>query len=163
MKRELNILIKSTKVIVSILLITAMFGGCKKYEQGPAFSLRSKTVRVANTWKIESYYKNDIEQPITEEEKNIEIELTKDGQMTISGTASYNNDIYKGPAKGTWKFDVNKENIYFAVYFYTKNEKTYNKYSLKILKIIKLKNNEMWLSTPDYDILHSYSIHLKSK
>jgi len=41
---------------LSILFVTIpLIQSCKKYPEGPAFSLRSKTERVSNTWKVENY------------------------------------------------------------------------------------------------------------
>jgi hypothetical protein len=56
--------------ISSILLLTAlMFGGCKKYEDGPGLSLRSKKERVAADWNVvEEKYDGEVyeNQPYTD-------------------------------------------------------------------------------------------------
>lgn len=45
---------------ISIILIisTACILSCKKYEEGPLISLRSKTVRLSNSWILENFFKN---------------------------------------------------------------------------------------------------------
>ena len=46
--------------LLKILLFTIFisFVSCKKYENGPAFSLMSKKARIANIWKVDTYILN---------------------------------------------------------------------------------------------------------
>ena len=34
---------------------------CKKYDEGPALSLRSKKSRIANKWKVDKLFKNGVD------------------------------------------------------------------------------------------------------
>jgi hypothetical protein len=52
---------KIKKSILIIFIATAVFAvipACKKYPEGPAFSLRTRTERVANTWRVDNYKVN---------------------------------------------------------------------------------------------------------
>jgi len=44
--------------MIFLFLSSSLYIGCKKYEEGPAMSLRSKKGRVANKWKVDAYLKN---------------------------------------------------------------------------------------------------------
>src|SRR4051812_28318718 len=65
-KPKLNQLLKiiymKNKVTLLIILLAGItipaIQSCKKYSEGPALSFRSKTERVANTWKIDNYKVN---------------------------------------------------------------------------------------------------------
>ena len=43
------------------ILFAILLCSCKKYKEGPAISLRTKTNRITGTWKIEKLYINDID------------------------------------------------------------------------------------------------------
>ena len=51
------------KMSVFIILLAGLMmptiQSCKKYPDGPTISLRSRTERVANTWKVDNYKIND--------------------------------------------------------------------------------------------------------
>lgn len=42
----------SSTLRLSLILILAIFFGCKKYEEGPMFSLKSKKERVSGKWQV---------------------------------------------------------------------------------------------------------------
>jgi hypothetical protein len=46
---------KKTAFFTTLILATILLVACKKYEEGPTLSLRSKTARVAGNWTLESY------------------------------------------------------------------------------------------------------------
>lgn len=41
-----------------VALMIPILQGCNKYEDGPAFSLRSRSSRLSNTWRVENYKVN---------------------------------------------------------------------------------------------------------
>jgi hypothetical protein len=49
------------KIIRITTLIILFFSSCKKYEEGPSFTLLSKKSRLANTWRIDSYFENGVD------------------------------------------------------------------------------------------------------
>lgn len=62
-------------IILSILAFT----GCRKYEEGPGLSLRSKKERVSNVWKIEKYFMNDEDRTAQIDSMYLTYTLRKDG------------------------------------------------------------------------------------
>lgn len=52
---------KSIFLLAGICFIMIAISSCSKYEQGPGLSFRSKTKRLANSWRIESVTVNGVE------------------------------------------------------------------------------------------------------
>ncbi len=119
-------------IIVSILIIA--FASCGKYENGPAVSLRTKNARIINKWKIETsdtlfLTKAD---PIAPEDSST-------GSLYANYIEFQKDEIYYNPPTyGSWNFNEEKENV----------EVTVNNNTLSY-KILKLKNNELWLFYSD--------------
>jgi len=117
------------KIFALVVLATfVLFGtySCKKYEEGPLISLRTKTARVANDWKLNKAEQDGVD--ITANYPSAEQTFTKDGKYT----ASINGLSYAG----TWEFDSKKENILIKIDGSTDQSK---------FKIIRLKEKELWL------------------
>lgn len=67
--------------LISILVILTI-GACKKYEEGPAISLRSKEKRLCQTWKLVSWTENgDI---VDMGDIFYTWELSKNGDFTVT-------------------------------------------------------------------------------
>ncbi len=54
---------KNFLLLVAAVVVLFNFSSCKKYPDGPSFSLRSKTDRLTGTWKIVDgdNYNNDVD------------------------------------------------------------------------------------------------------
>lgn len=115
------------KSLFTLICFTLIFSSCKKYEEGPGISLRTKKARVVGEWKMEKLFINDEDTPLTPDEKNIKWIFKKDGNYEYQA-ATY-NEI------GTWSFDIKRELI-----FLTDTEFGYS----TSCKIRRLTNNEMW-------------------
>lgn len=111
-------------ILISIMSILT-FQGCKKYEEGPVISLRSRAERVANTWKVENYKKNGTD--LTSFYSDYKETYTKDGDY------SYSWGAIAGTAK--WKFENDDEEIQLTE---TKNQ------SNQTLVILKLEEKQFW-------------------
>lgn len=125
--------------ISATILFTTVFTifSCKKYEEGPSLSLRSKDARIANQWKI-SFSKDLGDGSITTHDHIGDVwEFTKEGAF-----------IKNGVQKGTWELSSSKEQIII-----TKLDG-----SLDNFIILKLKENEMWLQEPGDEELHLTSL-----
>lgn len=86
-------------LIMAIVLIT--FQSCNKYEEGPAFSMRTRTARVANLWEIETYTVNGVYSPV--DMTNYTESFTSKGQ--------YRYVWEKRQGTGIWEFQSNDEQI----------------------------------------------------
>jgi len=123
--------------LIAIILVATMFAwsGCKKYEEGPAFSLRSKKDRVVGKWKVKKYLENGTDQTSSLTSLNFRIEFKKDGKAIQS---------FSSPTFGTfseefkWEFDDDKEKLIFIF------NSGGNEYKIEY-KILRLKHKELWL------------------
>lgn len=71
------------KSIWITLVVVLLFGGCKKYEDGPYFTLRSKTNRLSGDWQFESVYDYQSAQWVTSEFQAYTLSFSKENQCTI--------------------------------------------------------------------------------
>jgi hypothetical protein len=132
-----------TKVIFfAILLGTTpllLLNSCKKYEEGPSISLRSKTERVANTWKIENYKINGTDFT------SLVSEYTE--TFTKSGTYSYSWGLASG--WGNWSFQNDKTEIKLN---------GSEAHTSRTLFIKKLEEKSFWYTFVDDN--DTYEVHL---
>lgn len=127
---------KKLIAILTLALLVGVVSSCKKYEEGPGFSFRSKKARVANTWVIDEYVYSDGDIDKVTESGNYTFE--KDGTFLFEWGSSVSE-------KGTWEFTSDKEEIKWIY-----NDGSYTeKYT-----IIKLKEKEFWIADEDNDQIH---------
>src|SRR3989339_405986 len=121
---KMKMKISALLAFIAILIIPTI-QSCKKYSDGPVISLRSRTERLANTWKVENYKRNGTD--YTSLVSNYTETYTK------SGDYSYSWGSLTGTGK--WAFQSNDEEIKISG---TDNQ------SSQTLIILKLKENEFW-------------------
>jgi hypothetical protein len=115
--------ISSLLILLGILIIP-MVQSCK-YEDGPTISLRSRSERVANTWKVDNYKKNG----------NDLTSLMGGYTETFTKSGNYSYAMGSLDGSGTWAFQNNDNEIKLTG---TNNQGTYN------LVILKLEEKEFW-------------------
>ncbi len=142
--------ILTLSLAIAVLFI---FNSCGKYEEGPGFSLRTKTSRLTGIWKIEKQYLNGTEVALDEATLSMRMEIVKDGTGKMTATAlgmtiSVNLE---------WEFSSDKENIKMRVQEWG----TTNWGEWDDSEILKLTNKEFWIkdtetvgSTTDETIIH---------
>lgn len=115
-----------------LLLILGLFVtiACKKYQYGPVISLRSKTERLANTWKIESVMENGINITSTYIRDNYSESYQKNGEFSVTSAA--------GNANGNWSFQADETEI---------KRTDVNGLSSVDITILRLKENSFWYKT----------------
>lgn len=139
----------------------ALIVSCKKYDEGPCFSLRSKKARITNEWKIEKeYIGSNLSDPFNE---NFVTQLSDTDNLTRINimhdqTVEFNyfkrlnsasGEFYYFTGSGTWEFtdggigaySPTEENL-------SKNEGLSFKYENsggKKFKIVKLTKKELWI------------------
>jgi hypothetical protein len=117
------------KKVIALLALSAFvifcFQSCKKYPDGPMLSLRSKTERVANTWKIDNYKVNEVDYT----------SLLTDYSETFTkeGAYSYQWEFIDG--SGTWAFQNDNMEIKING---TDNQSSHT------LFILKLEEKQFW-------------------
>lgn len=111
---------------VSFLLLL-MISACSKYEEGPAFSLRSKKSRMVNDWKLVS---SDTNGQTYMNPTLYLLKPKKDEKFDMN--IKYGDQIFS--VKGTWEFSNDKERLFL----------TYENDNNFFYKIIKLTKDEFW-------------------
>lgn len=87
------------KIIISgmVVLSISTFNGCKKYDEGPAISLRSKKERVVAEWEVKSY---------TDNGQNILVSSYSDNLTCQSGGSVHYTETYN-TTRFVWTFYKN--------------------------------------------------------
>lgn len=94
-----------TKMIIAVtgIFVAGSMMSCeKKYDDGPAISLRSKEERVANTWKIEKATRDG--EDATSDYDEYTLKMTKDGDAELKAIYSWGGFSYEYETNGTWEF-----------------------------------------------------------
>jgi len=120
----------SIKFFVLVASILLVFSGCKKYEDGPVFSLLTKKARLTGEWSLDSYSVNEADQTsifLLLAGNNFKLKIAKDDKYSIVGNLA---------EEGTWKLTEDKNDIVFRPKNYGDPEKIY--------RILRLKNKELW-------------------
>lgn len=128
------------KIAIIMALILGVSTGCKKYEEGPVISLRTKKARVANTWKIEKAFNDG--QDVTSSYDQYELYMSKDGDAKLVAIYAYGDFTGEFETDGTWKFEDSKETLVLDY----EDDDADEKY-----QILKLKENELWLREEGQD------------
>jgi hypothetical protein len=130
-----------------------LLASCGKYENGPGFSLRSKTSRLAGTWTVTEAFQGstDITGDITNG-GTVEVTFDKDGAYTYA----YDFEIFgiptSGSVSGTWSFSDDKTEIVV----------TDGSGQSDSAKILRLTNQELWIEEPDGSG-GTYEVHYSAK
>jgi hypothetical protein len=93
---------KKLLVLVMAVVLAAGFNSCKKYEDGPMLSFRSKKARLVNVWVIEKVMSDGVD--VTSnypEDYTLEF---KDDETFLLTTNNLEFD-------GSWKFSDDKTNV----------------------------------------------------
>jgi len=116
-----------TLVVLAVFILIGT-SSCKKYEEGPMISLRTKTQRLAGEWKLDKATQDGVD--ITNSLPELKMTIEKDGAYVLTNNAT--------DFPGSWSFDSKKEHVLFK----QDGSNTEDKY-----KIIRLKHKELWLDT----------------
>lgn len=116
------------------LSLSLAFLSCKKYDDGPALSLKSKKARVANTWIIQQAYRDG--EDVTEDYDEYTLRLDPDGNAELAALYSFGNFSFEFETDGTWSFANNNEELVLNF----EDDAADAQY-----QILKLKSDEMWL------------------
>ncbi len=128
-------------ILIALIILPAL-QSCNKYADGPAFSLRMRSHRVVNTWKIENYKMNGND--YTSFVSNYYETFSKNGAFT------YSWDFIVG--SGKWAFQNDDMEIKLN---------GDDDHSSRTLYILKLEEDAFWYYYKDGDDKHEY--HLVSK
>lgn len=117
-------------ITFGLIFLTA----CKKYDDGPFISFRSKISRLENTWRVESYTVNGVDSTAVLTGINYTETYEKSGAFSYSSTV--------GKSSGSWDFLLEKNDI-------LRSGVLGQGATSKILHILKLKDKEFWYEVVD--------------
>ncbi len=115
--------------------------GCKKYDDGPLLSLRSKTERISNTWRVEMATNGGSD--VTSDFDQYELQMLHDGDATLAALYNLGNLSFEFQTNGTWSFENNKEDLRLDF----ENDAADRTY-----EILRLKEDELWLKEKGDDL-----------
>ncbi|MBL7909990.1 MAG: hypothetical protein JNJ41_02900 [Bacteroidia bacterium] len=108
--------ISSYFFILSIVL-SVTFLSCKKYPEGPSFSLRSKSERLSNLWKIQQLKFNGGDSTAFAEKylfNNYRLDITKNGKYNIDYNLVIGSLLIPISESGKWVFSSDKKSVIFT-------------------------------------------------
>jgi len=113
--------------------LALVLGSCKKYEEGPALSFRSRYNRVVNNWEVKyAFLGND---DYTYVYRNWTIDLTEDGRFVISDLDDRDSTVTQ---TGFWSLANDDEDLRLI---YTDPPVDPDRDEFEILK---LRDDEFW-------------------
>lgn len=115
------------RTLALLFVMAVAFTGCKKYEEGPKLSLRTKKARLCHEWKVTNINVNGVDvTPITAFDIKLDIEKNGSYKLSISGLTD----------EGKWELGEDKDDIYMTSNVAGSVEQAY--------RILKLENKEIW-------------------
>ena len=130
-----------TLLVLALLMMSGMTA-CRKYEEGPNISLRTKKARITNNWKYESAQVNGVEvslEPYYAKQKHYFYRDGKYIQTIIDPITLEARNL-----QGTWALYDHDRKIAVTTKNFSGNVDSTNDYN-----ILKLYENQMWLRTTD--------------
>lgn len=109
-----------------VILLVVGLNSCKKYEDGPTLSFRSKAARLVGEWKLQKATNEGLD--VTDQFQEYYVTFDKNETFT------YKRKLFT--ETGKWAFDSKKENVVLTVDGASTSES---------YKIIQLKNKELTL------------------
>jgi hypothetical protein len=132
--------------LLLFLFAVLLMGGCKKYPDGPEFSLLPKSWRLAGDWKTTKILENNID--VTARElATVNYESRK-----IDKNGSFSYELVEGGSTlsyaGSWSFSSDKTIVYFTYAFASTG-------STDQFLILRLKEKDLWLQniSPTGDVM----------
>lgn len=95
------------------LVVLFCISSCSKYPDGPGFSIRTKTNRLVNDWKLTSYLINGVE--FVEAVPELKMVIEKDGTYSRYATELVINQLQSEFEHGTWEFNGEKTSMFLLV------------------------------------------------
>jgi hypothetical protein len=112
-------------MLAAAVVIMLNFSSCGKYEDGPMFSLKTKTARLTGEWEVIEIDK----EKLSDEGFKLILEFEKDGDFSFE----YLYDSYSYSYDGEWEWESDKESIEVSV----EGDKME-------WDILRLTNSELW-------------------
>lgn len=121
-------------VIIALVLVSLTLMYCKKYNEGPRVSFRSKKERLANEWILSERYVADT--------VNMWDDSLNTGLLTLGKTGLYSLVTDTLVESGQWVFNHDKKKVVLEIFDDTNVRPD-------LFQIQKLKEVELWWSYVD--------------
>jgi len=140
------------KLIIYFTLLLMVVGGCKKYDEGPLISLRSKEKRLCQEWKVDKYLLNGEDFTFYEEQYWT---FEQNGDFLIY--INYGNNEDQGEYSWRWADDKesieikiiedkSKSSFFFQKFYKSTKADDWAKFQIKKLKfdqlVLEIKEDE---------------------
>jgi len=114
-------------LLAAVVFVTVFnFSSCGKYDEGPSFSLRSKTNRITGDWEVVRVGS----QTFPANGYSLEMSFEKDGEFEFTYSESgYGSYSYTGD----WEFSNDKEDLEIT-----------QDGEVSTFEILRLTNDELW-------------------
>jgi hypothetical protein len=126
-----------------MLVFILIFAGCKKYNEGPSFSLRTKKARITNDWKV--YKVNYDDKENTNDFFNIYNYCYFTIKSDLSMIKETSTNQTKTTTTGTWKFIDIHSVLEFDEKQITQNDSIFTAKTQHEFIILKLTHKEIAL------------------
>lgn len=142
--KKLNVILLT--VVASVLMLTS----CSPYEEGPAISLRSRTERLCNEWRLTRLYLNGTEQTLSSFDQQTTLEFKDNGTVNYSYAVMDSTAIVI-TGSGTWEFNDDQTEVITKITYVLGGTET------DTFKILRLKEEELWLkNNQDGDVVETH-------
>ena len=123
-------------ILLTFTLLSSAIISCGRYENGPAFSLRSSKSRAVGEWTLTDLLVND-----KSEQSLLDIEASSELILNDDGSYSYKMHTSKSTAErcGIWAFGEDKTELILTEIDTIKGNTEHS------YRITRLTNQEMWL------------------
>lgn len=128
--------------VIVILIVSCAVSSCRKYEEGPNVSFRTKKARVTNNWRIESAELNGNEvslDPLWAKQKHY---MYRDGKYIITIVDPITLEARN--LQGNWKLYDHDTKIALTTKNFSGNIDSTNEFN-----ILKLYNKQFWIRKVD--------------
>jgi hypothetical protein len=133
----------------AILAFTSLtFESCKKGEDDPVVSLRTRKDRFTNTWLLTRYEKNGANQDISG--ATYTYDVFNSGSLTRTVEGGVFGFPTRTVSNGTWEFINDEEDVRITI-----------EGSSVIYNVQRLASNELWLKRTDGNDVHVYFFESK--
>ena len=144
--------------VIMLIFLMIICDGCRKYENGPWFSLRSKEGRVINSWDYELVLRNGLD--VTEGQPELSIVYSSSSigfneNKRFSTIIAYTDSLTNPPQRfdGTWGFSDNEDDLIL----------TYDPpgpmgVDSQVWVITKLRKNQLWAEEVFDNNLNEYRL-----
>lgn len=136
------------KSFFGLILLTILLGSCRKYSDGPSFSLLTKKSRICNDWLLITHTVND--EDATSNNVTSKMIIEKDGTYAISEITESMGQLQGEYSNGTWAFNDTKDMLFLYQNAAAKPTRTFK---IKELRSKEIKLVEEFTSI---DLVHTY-------